>query len=359
MSGAKPPATVAVAGLACVDYISQFDAYPEPDTKNVATDTVVALGGNAANMACGLAMMGRQTRLYTVVYGDSNGAFVEGELRARGVDTGRVSRVEGGTTSMSYVVVDTTAMTRTIFNTPAVPASVDAEEAAVGDVSDVAAVLLDGRHPALCLCVARVCLAQKAATPVVLDCERHNRPGLDGLLAVASIVVCTRQFLRLRHPEGESLAGCAAAFLRSAEEGASPRLEALVVTCGEKGAILLAKDGAASVLPPLSGELECCTEEASELAGWSVLRVPAAEVPAGETIRDTTGAGDAFQAGLAYGLTEGLSIPDSLRVAAGVATSVCLRPGTRHLPQGSTLRDLVTGVKERRHVADSVTAKTF
>ena len=280
MSDAKPPATVAVVGLACVDYISRFDAYPEPDTKNVATDTVVALGGNAANMACGLAIMGRQTRVYTVVYGDSNGAFVEGELRARGVDTGRVSRVEGGTTSMSYIVVDTTAMTRTMyvplplsffpsfvwwltlssrrsFNTPAVPMSVDAEKAAVGDVSDVAAVLLDGRHPALCLCVARACLAQNAATPVVLDCERHNRPGLDGLLAVASVVVCTRQFLRRRHPEGVSLAQCAAAFLRAAAEGASPRLEALVVTCGEKGAILLARDEAASALPPLNGELVC------------------------------------------------------------------------------------------------------
>ncbi len=44
---------------------------------------------------------------------------------------------------------------------------------------------------------------------------------------------------------------------------------------------------------------------------------------------DTTGAGDAFIAGVIYGLTHGLSVPHTLNIASYVASQKLRAPGAR------------------------------
>ena len=54
--------------------------------------------------------------------------------------------------------------------------------------------------------------------------------------------------------------------------------------------------------------------------------------------RDTTGAGDAFRAGIVYGLVRGLDGEALIRTAAGVAALVCrTAPGVVHSPTGREL----------------------
>lgn len=66
---------------------------------------------------------------------------------------------------------------------------------------------------------------------------------------------------------------------------------------------------------------------------------PATEHPAfGVEVRDSTGAGDAFRAGIVYGLLQGLAGPDLLPVASGVAALVCqTAPGVLQSPTAPEL----------------------
>ncbi len=60
-------------------------------------------------------------------------------------------------------------------------------------------------------------------------------------------------------------------------------------------------------------------------------------------VRDTTGAGDAFRAGIVYGLLRGLSGNGLLRVAAAVAAMVCRRaPGVLDSPSADELDAFLT-----------------
>jgi pseudouridine kinase len=67
----------------------------------------------------------------------------------------------------------------------------------------------------------------------------------------------------------------------------------IIVTMGSRGAVYASKDGERGVFPASS-----------------------------VTVRDTTGAGDAFCAGVAIGLTYGKSMPEALEIATRLAASV-------------------------------------
>ena len=87
--------------------------------------------------------------------------------------------------------------------------------------------------------------------------------------------------------EPEELCGVIAQKLADAAFGS------IVVTMGSRGAVWATKDGERGVFPASS-----------------------------VTVRDTTGAGDAFCAGVAIGLTYGKSMPEALDIATRLAASV-------------------------------------
>ena len=70
-------------------------------------------------------------------------------------------------------------------------------------------------------------------------------------------------------------------------------IPAMVVTMGSRGSVYASRDGERGCFPPES-----------------------------EKVRDTTGAGDAFCAGVAVGLTYGKSLPEAVRIGTHLAASV-------------------------------------
>jgi sugar/nucleoside kinase (ribokinase family) len=77
--------------------------------------------------------------------------------------------------------------------------------------------------------------------------------------------------------------------------------------------------------------------------GGSFIESPAFVVPGG--CRDTTGAGDAFHAGLIYGLLKGDSVEESMRLANATAALKCRALGARTaLPSRDELSCLVGGL---------------
>ena len=67
----------------------------------------------------------------------------------------------------------------------------------------------------------------------------------------------------------------------------------MVVTLGSRGSVYAARDGERGYFPPETVK-----------------------------VRDTTGAGDAFCAGVAAGLTYGKSLPEAVRIGTHLAASV-------------------------------------
>ena len=105
---------------------------------------------------------------------------------------------------------------------------------------------------------------------------------------------------RLPRP-GETVTGGAVRDVESAAAAGRALLErgaeAAIVTLGQAGAL-------------------ACTARGE-------VRVPAFEVG----VVDTTGAGDAFNAGLAVALAERRALPEALRLAAATAALACTRRG--------------------------------
>jgi sugar/nucleoside kinase (ribokinase family) len=137
---------------------------------------------------------------------------------------------------------------------------------------------------------------------VLLDAG-SGRPEVIALCALADIVIASEAFADEWHRPGDA----SGAVLRLLAEG--PLLAA--VTRGAHGITAAAR-----------GAAEC-------------FEVPAVPV----TAVDTTGAGDAFHAGAAFGLAAGMTWERSLLLGAFVAARKCLTLGARAgLPRGADAR---------------------
>ncbi len=95
---AAPAATVGrllVVGELCVDLIIDVDDEIRfGQHEQIVPRTTLTMGSSSAITACGAAALGTPTSLISVRGDDTFGLFLDGELRARGVDTSRI-RVDG------------------------------------------------------------------------------------------------------------------------------------------------------------------------------------------------------------------------------------------------------------------------
>jgi sugar/nucleoside kinase (ribokinase family) len=168
-------------------------------------------------------------------------------------------------------------------------------------------LLVDARDPAISLAAAR--LARRAGVPVVVDVEHATR-GVDQLLREVDVIVAAEGFPRemtgIEAP-GRALARLATEF----------RPSLAVVTLGPRGS--LARSGGREI------------------------RTAAFKVP----VVDTTGAGDAFRAGLIsgwLGSTDARDVSQVLRYANAVAALNCRQLGAQAgLPTAAEVAVFVTG----------------
>ncbi|MEV4737595.1 MULTISPECIES: carbohydrate kinase family protein [unclassified Microbacterium] len=84
-----------VVGELCVDLIIEVDDDIRfGQHEQIVPRTTLTMGSSSAITACGAAALGTPTSLVSVRGDDTFGLFLDGELRARGVDTSRI-RVDG------------------------------------------------------------------------------------------------------------------------------------------------------------------------------------------------------------------------------------------------------------------------
>jgi sugar/nucleoside kinase (ribokinase family) len=311
-------------GVTGIDLLAYVDAYPAPDAKIRTSDFKVQGGGNAGNTLTALSRLGVHAEIFTKVGDDAYGKMIVDELAADGLDTRRVIRKAGISSPFTYVIVDTASQTRTCLHTPS--EDMTEEEITPSLLDGVDFLHLDGRNTLAAIKLAR--LARKRNIPVMLDAEK-DRPHLKELVPLCDYLATNTAFPK-------TFTGA-----KSTEEGMAALLhlgnaKLIFTTLGAEGSMVMGrsedmvrggKEGGKEGSLPLAMQESTYTCPVKGLT-LMVTKCQAWPMEPKEIV-DTTGAGDAFIAGLIYGLINSWSVPRMLVLGGYVAAQKLKGPGAR------------------------------
>jgi sugar/nucleoside kinase (ribokinase family) len=258
-------------------------------------------GGSAGNTAAGIAALGGRAGFIGQVAPDQLGDFYRHDLTATGVEFTTPAADFGVPTARSMVLV-TPDGHRTMNTFLGAAQHLPASALDVAQIRDSALLYLEGylwdpEVPRYAM-VRAIEVARSAGRAVALTlsdtfCIDRHRDGFNALIDGGRI-----DLLFANEAEIQALAGVP--HLESAIAAVAPKVETLVVTRSEQGAIALRGT------------------ERAEVAAEPVAAVV-----------DTTGAGDLFAAGFLAGRARGLGLEPSLRLGAIAAAEVISHYGAR------------------------------
>lgn len=292
-------ASLDVVGLGecSLDHICVVDRWPEPGEKVDLADYGARAGGQVASALLGCVRLGLRAGYVGAVGGDASAEGVLGPLARAGVELEGVRRIPGARTRTATILVRRSDGERTVLahrdpRLRLAPSRLEARE-----IERARLLHVDASDPDAALWAART--ARRVGIPVVLDAD-SPWPHAERLLSVTDFPVVSRQLAEEWGGTGDPVDGLAKLA------GMGARLA--VVTCGADGAIARAAD--------------------------ERLDAPAFEIEP----EDTTGAGDAFHAGFIWGLLQGRTTTQVLRVANAVAGLACRALGAQEgLPRREDL----------------------
>jgi sugar/nucleoside kinase (ribokinase family) len=302
---------VVCAGSIVVDVGKIIEAYPPLDHITTIEEVSLSTGGPGLNMAVDLRALGATFPLAMLgaVGDDQHGAFVLAECKRLGIDTTSVARLPDVATSFTDAMVERVGGRRTFFHHIGANGRFDAAAATLPDAR-ILHIGAPGLHP-------------------LMDAPRPHGNGWSALLRRArSAGLHTNMELVSLAPE--RLAEVALPCL--------PHLSSIVVNELEAGALT----GIHAPVPGPDGPVDWDALAAMARGlvergvGLAVVHFPAGSVAASpdgrtwrhgsvrlpaERVRSTTGAGDAFAAGVLFGLHEGWPVDRCLRLGAAAAAA--------------------------------------
>ncbi|MGW1497834.1 ribokinase [Streptomyces mirabilis] len=280
-----------VVGSANADLVIGVERRPAAGETVLGSDLVVHPGGKGANQAVAAGRLGARTALLARVGDDAHGRLLLDSQRAAGVDTAGVL-VGGAPTGVALITVD-----------PSGDNSIVVSPGANGRLTPE-----DVRSAGNLLAASRVVSAQlEIPLETVVEVVRNLAPGSRFVLnpspprALPAEVLAACDPLIVNEHEARVIVGTDLGD--SPEDWASALLalgpRSVVITLGARGALVASAEGAA--------------------------RVPSVKV---ETV-DTTGAGDAFTAALAWRLGLDEPLAAAAAYAARVGAAAVTRAGAQ------------------------------
>jgi sugar/nucleoside kinase (ribokinase family) len=257
-------------------------------------------GGSAANTAAGIAALGGRAGFVGQLADDQLGEIFGHDIRSLGVEFTTRARADVGPTARCLILVtpDAQRTMNTFLGAAQMlePHSVEPEAIAAAKIVYLEGYLWDPEAPRAAMYKA-MDAARSTGTSVAFTLSdsfvvHRHRKDLMKLLEEQQIDI-----LFANQAEIEALAD---ADLEKAVAAIGPRVETLVVTRSEKGALAI--------------------------RGGERADVPAEPI---QKLVDTTGAGDLFAAGFLFGTARGKSLEDSLRLGAICAAEVIQHYGAR------------------------------
>ena len=298
-------ATVAVVGGVQVDVVM----LPVPDLPPggqslLVDDMSFRVGGAGANAALALAAAGGRVRLFGCVGGDHLGSWLARELAPYGLD-GELTAVAGQGTGLT-VALEAPGRDRTFLTYLGVNTAWSAQMLPA-DATDVAGLLL---------------------------CDYFCLPGFRGAPASELLGAARGRGARTFFDSAWDPGGWPAAT-REEVLGLLPLVDVFLPNEAEAAALLaqeLAPEEAARRLQQASGGwvVVKLAERGCVAAGPDGERLAATAVPLSAT--DTTGAGDAFNAGVIAALTAGGAMQEALEAGVELAARIIARPSHERHP---------------------------
>lgn len=299
------PAAVAIIGSINMDVVAHVRTVPAAGQTVHGEALHLSPGGKGANQAVAAAQLGARVQMLGRVGDDAFGPVLLAGLSGAGVGTEAVLPVGGGVSSGTAVIlVEGSGQNRIVVNAGANGCLREADVLAFEPVLRQCDVCLLQLETPLASVAAAVALCRRLGVRVVLDAAPvpPEPPGRE-ILGV--------DVLSPNLGEAAALLGveCPAETLEQAE-----RL----------GRLLLASSGAGSVVVK-AGSAGAVWVEPGRVRVQRALRVE---------VVDTTAAGDAFTAGLAVGLGEGLEASAALLRACAAGALACTRRGAQEAMPG-------------------------
>lgn len=278
-------------GTNAVDHLVTVPFYPEFDSKVRLVSHRRYAGGEIASTLSGLTRLGLRTSYVGRFGSDTEGRFGIDSLTEEGVDIGHAEIIEGASTQIAFILIDASSGERTVIWDRDPKLAYSAAEVPRGLVSRSS--LLHCTPHDVSACIRLATEAGENGTVVSMDIDNVFE-GIEELLPKVDILIASSDL-------PEKLTG------RNSHEAALTDMRSMYgsavvgITLGVEGCLLLSDDGFERV------------------AGYPV--------PGG--CKDTTGAGDAFRAGLLFGLLREHSLSDAARIANAVASLKCREVGAR------------------------------
>ena len=270
------------------DHVSLVEQWPVPGEKYEALEATTLPGGQVASALLACSRLGLRCAYLGAVGSDAAARVVLEPLGDAGIDLSGVQPVEGAATRSAQILVRASDGERSVLERRDPRLRLDTGRLDRRVIEQSSLLHLDVSDPAASTWAAAV--AQAAGIPVVLDADRVVE-GTEALLSHVDFPVVSEDFARAWGGNDSANDG-----LSRLAEG-KPRLA--VVTRGARGALAWA-----------AGER---------------LESPALDV----AVRDTTGAGDAFHAGLIWSLFQESGAVEALHTANAVAGLACTALGAQ------------------------------
>ncbi|WP_333738070.1 ribokinase [Streptomyces sp. IBSBF 2806] len=283
-----------VVGSANADLVIDVERRPAAGETVLGSDLAVHPGGKGANQAVAAARLGARTALLARVGDDAHGRLLLDAQRAAGVDTAGVL-AGGAPTGVALITVDPSGDNSIVVSPGANGRLTPADVRAASDLLHASRVVSAQLEIPLETVVA-------VAASLGPDSRFVLNPSPPRPLPVVLLAACDP--LIVNEHEAKVILGEAGGTASAPEDWARLLLakgpRSVVVTLGAQGALVASADG-------------------------GVRRVAPVKVDA----VDTTGAGDAFTAALAWRLGRGASLEEAAAYAARVGAVSVTRKGAQ------------------------------
>ena len=286
---------IVILGVFVADTSYRADRQPQMGETIMGTSFALGPGGKGSNQAVAAARAGGSVHFITRLGDDAFAQMARDTWASAGVAP-HVTLDAESYTGAAYIFVENATGNNAIIVAPGAaarigPADIDAHAGLIGQ----AAVFVTQLEQPMDAAMRGLQIARAGGAITILN-PAPAAPVADAMLALCDYVTPNET-------EAEGITGIRVHDINSARQAAENIVQrgagAVIVTLGENG---------------------CLFHD-----GDSARHIPA--INAGPVV-ETTGAGDAFNGGLAAALARGLAPPDAIRFATATAAISVTRPGT-------------------------------